>query len=59
MSAKHGSDMSSRRDRHRRKALVFLTLGAVVWFLAFFAGMAFELGRWVARMDTDNPYIPW
>ena len=48
----------TRRDRQKRKLLVFVVMAAVVWLLAFTGGVAFELGRWFARRDTDNALAP-
>lgn len=50
--------MSDRRSRQRRVVVVFGVLAGVVAILAFVAGISFELGRWLARSDTDNNLPP-
>ena len=48
----------TRRDRQLRKLAVFAAVGMALSLTAFVAGIAFELGRWIARMDTDNALAP-
>lgn len=45
-----------RRTRQTETLVVFAQLLALVSIVSFVGGISFEMGRWIARSDTDNNF---